>query len=930
MSSQDLLREYRGNIVPQDYNAGFVALSYLVSLVGAASTLELINRRTGSRGLFNQYASLAFEIPDALFEVAANPGISLLLVSSAITMGGIAIWCMVSKTRTAFLFSFASRSGTHQLQHFIGNRAIDLADGQSQMQVAYSSGFTAVSFFVPILVLLAAFVAIGTNNKVSWWRVCVGGVLCGSAVCGMHYLGNASIANYTCVYRPAFVIGSAIIAVAASIVALAMFFVFRATWAASWWKRAISAVILAGAVSGMHWCAAIGTQYRLINIKPEGNEPSRSATVVVVICLSLGACFIIAGSALLRARSMRKTALHAQQITLGAAVFDKSGRILVNTDGLIPSTVVTDSFLEKHSKEGFSIGHPLFHWMFHASRNWTGISSLVGGMRQHLTQLPHSGRDKERSGIQLINEHGEMINNYDIVFRELFCMAASSLADRLKERITSAGVLWDEILPTGATGRRSHGALQKNSSRKSSSDNEDSQSENRHGADMAEKGLSLWEQDYGRGSLMFLVRRIETDRDAERLVSAGYRFAEPHQVSEIIQSSMQIKCQGFDQKLRDMAMYTTQQQKAQPGVHMGFFAIRARPNSLGFEILVRKGARNLLPSTAFPMLDLEDWQIPFLRRLDGLSVSTIRQILDEGDLSLRDDKEGKFAGQLSTAIEALQESIQEPLFEEATLTPTVVELPCVGEESPAQSKMVVMRLVVPIHSVPSSPTCEFVPLSFFKIQQVPTMFRQEFTRGVHQEFGHIAARSESQARGAGNKSSGVSTKIWPFERLGMSPNTSSGMAKPVEGRRASEPDSIQSGSTINLCPPNIKRSQSIESRHNSLTYPALGNSPPLRPSYGGIMVIQEIKIDIEEAELAQGGPEPQLESTKSQDTMATESPNARRSRPRDIEMQRMGHMGTNVQAGQRGCINDGLHIGDVSQVGSFVDVLFAECVEGRS
>lgn len=56
MSTEDLLRQYQGHIVPQSYNAGFVALSYLVSLVGAASTLELMNRRTGFRGVFNQYA----------------------------------------------------------------------------------------------------------------------------------------------------------------------------------------------------------------------------------------------------------------------------------------------------------------------------------------------------------------------------------------------------------------------------------------------------------------------------------------------------------------------------------------------------------------------------------------------------------------------------------------------------------------------------------------------------------------------------------------------------------------------------------------------------------------------------------------------------------------------------------------------------------
>lgn len=177
-------------------------------------------------------------------------------------MGGISIWCM----------------------HYIGNRAIDIGNGESQLQIVYSSGFTALSFFMPILVLIAAFVAIGTNEQVSWWRVAVGGTLAGAAICGMHYLGNASISNYVCVYDPANVVGAALIAVAASIIALSVFFVFRAAWTNAWWKRSTSAVLLAGAVSGMHWCASTGTQYKLLSLAGT-NQLSRNTTVIVVICL---------------------------------------------------------------------------------------------------------------------------------------------------------------------------------------------------------------------------------------------------------------------------------------------------------------------------------------------------------------------------------------------------------------------------------------------------------------------------------------------------------------------------------------------------------------------------------------------------------------------------------------------------------------------
>jgi NO-binding membrane sensor protein with MHYT domain len=153
------------------------------------------------------------------------------------------------------------------------------------MQVAYSKGFTALSFFIPILFLLCAFLAIGTNDAISWWRVIAGGVLCGVSICGMHYLGNTSIKNYTCVYQPAYVVGSAIISVVASNVALFMLFVFRVTWTNSWRRRAISAAVIASAISGMHWCAAAGTRYRFRDAHFEGNEPPKAETVVVAICL---------------------------------------------------------------------------------------------------------------------------------------------------------------------------------------------------------------------------------------------------------------------------------------------------------------------------------------------------------------------------------------------------------------------------------------------------------------------------------------------------------------------------------------------------------------------------------------------------------------------------------------------------------------------
>ncbi len=150
--------------------------------------------------------------------------------------------------------------------------------------MAYSTGLTVASMFVPILVLLLAFLAVTNNDRVQWWKISLAGILSGGAICGMHYLGNASISNYRCTYTVAYVVGAAIIAVSASTAALAVFFVFESSWKTAWWRRVLCAAVLAGAVSGMHWCAAVGTQYVLVGMST-GSGMSRDTTIIIVICL---------------------------------------------------------------------------------------------------------------------------------------------------------------------------------------------------------------------------------------------------------------------------------------------------------------------------------------------------------------------------------------------------------------------------------------------------------------------------------------------------------------------------------------------------------------------------------------------------------------------------------------------------------------------
>lgn len=141
-----------------------------------------------------------------------------------------------------------------------------------------------ISLFLPILVLGLAFL-VSSDDRTQWWRTGLAGVLAGAAVCGMHYLGNASIENYRCEYRLATIIGAAVIAVVASTTALAVFFVLQAAWKAAWWRKILCAMLLAAGVSGMHWCAAAGTKYRLLHLHTGKNDMSRGTTITIVICL---------------------------------------------------------------------------------------------------------------------------------------------------------------------------------------------------------------------------------------------------------------------------------------------------------------------------------------------------------------------------------------------------------------------------------------------------------------------------------------------------------------------------------------------------------------------------------------------------------------------------------------------------------------------
>ncbi|KAI9676790.1 MAG: hypothetical protein M1829_002885 [Trizodia sp. TS-e1964] len=809
--------DFQGQIIPHSFAPIFVVLSYLVSYVGSLTTLELLHRRTAGKGLYNWY----------------------LVIGSSFTMGGVAIWCM----------------------HYVGNRALILGNGEDAVQITYNSGFTALSFFVPVIVLMGAFFALGTNEN-DRLRVALGGSLVGLAVNGMHYLGQAGIENYNCIYVPGEVVASTLIAIVASIIALSIFFILRATWTNSWKKRALCAVILSAGVSGMHWVASIGTSYRLKHVETGAVRISRNGIITITLANAVAACVVLLSFAIFAQRVRRNSSNRAEQVVLACVTFDPDGRLLVTPEGLLPSQKITNSYLERSFDDIFSISHPVFLWLFRTSRNWESIKGLLVGMRNHLVSTSSLKDSRPNSSLSKLDSSNtataSAFSDYSIIFRELFCIAASELAAQISEPLENLGVLYDEILSTG------HAKNIKNI--KNSQTKSGAHEVNSTPGDL-ESGISTSSYTLGRGQLLFVVRRT-TKAEAARLQTHGFRFTNVNNVAENLASSIQVPRKEIASQIEKMHNYSRSDHILEPGVHLACFAVRATLRG-EFDVMVRKDARNQLPTSPLPFTALEPCHIELLSHLDGWTVSACQKHLGIKQ-ALAPPSEKSFIIKFVDALAQLSALIEDPFFDEARLVATPLKAPCrrtVGDTTPGSALLITFRSLVPIHTRASNETLEFCPLSFFRCQQY--VYNQSpdhavFSRQVHREFAPIIepTRTATIYHHNGNGAYGTRSSHMARNSINMIPHLTPSKSTLDQPRRFWERRPL----------PSPTRS------HSSSERTLVENT-----TFGGIMVSQEITVDVRQGTALE-----------------------------------MSSLGTSGSAST-----------EVEDSETFVDQLFAICVEGR-
>ena len=330
-----------------------------------------------------------------------------------------------------------------------------------------------------------------------------------------------------------------------------------------------------------------------------------------------------------------------------------------------------------------------------------------------------------------MDDQGTVIENYPLVFRELFCLTAADLAKELNQPIDRIGVLYDEIIQTGQEPKQSKRTAKKSMAvTLSSSKADDLEREGANGPSM------------GQGQLLFLISSVGR-READHLIAAGYRFAHSVFVVPIMASRLQVKSQALSRRLELMREYISDPHMLEPGIHMACFAIRAalKVGRQGFDVLARKDAKNQLPTMQVPLESLEEWQLEYLKKLDSMTVShCIKALFKATKPKFSNPQEMEYAKVLLKTLEALKEEIDDPFFNDASLIANPVKVPCRGKDEsspPGTALLLAFRLVAPIHSRAPGKKLDFVSLTFFKMQQ--HVYRNSpshaaFARKSYQEF----------------------------------------------------------------------------------------------------------------------------------------------------------------------------------------------------
>ncbi len=409
---------------------------------------------------------------------------------------------------------------------------------------------------------------------------------------------------------------------------------------------------------------------------------------------------------------------------------------------------LTKAFLKQSFEDEFNVSHPAFQWIFRLSRNWSSVARYEDDIRRHLDSvnfLNAGARKSINTESTIPRDFSSEDQDYSVIFRESFFIAAYDLAAELKIPVSEMGTLYDWIMMTGTlTATRTPGLPGSILSRlRLTSRARDVE------ANMA---VDL----FGKGQLLVLFSRASR-KEASKFVSMGYRFVTIDKINHHLAENMQVPLSYLTTNLKRLKDYTAEESIQPPsGVLLGCFALRAGFPKKSWEILVQKNHPSWLPAISLLQNSLTTPQRHLLSHLHGMSVADclaylLHRTKDTSNLHT------PFWNILQTTLTTLSNTVAEPFFQQAIFSSRPLRLaihdPIANKTSYCQ--LLVFHVIPDVHAASLiSPTSDvaYSPLSFFRCRQqvLSAPHHSSFERQVHCEFGEMFGGKDGFGTGLHN------------------------------------------------------------------------------------------------------------------------------------------------------------------------------------
>ncbi|KAA1134695.1 hypothetical protein PGTUg99_003969 [Puccinia graminis f. sp. tritici] len=546
-----------------------------------------------------------------------------------------------------------------------------------------------------------------TSEELLSLRIVIGGLIVGGTVALMHYSAGFS-SSFEREYDLPHLVFSIILACVASTLSLLVFFRFQAQWHANWWKKMICSLGLAAGVSGMHYLGLVGTRWYVPRGKTEGFTQGKRTSTVLTIAISVmcfGVCvisFIIVFSDFLVTRESRRK---ARRVTIASATFDKSGRVLVNPDGMLPMGEVKTDFPLKDIIEELNFRRPTFQWLYSLSWDWTildpflpriaaralGLTSFVPPTTT--SSAPRIFRSRKEPG----SSYTSSKNAAQLaLFKDRCLETTQSLANQIGLPVSDMGVFFDNIL---CTGTRSAPVSGEKAACNVPADEESS---------VYSVAVRAPRQ---QGVMLFLVRELsgENQDTIENYLKRGYRFTDTRWFSPVLADRAAVDKDESEGLLNQLKLYAKRGTKPcvrSGGIYVGFFAVRPSiSREGGIDTLVYQFARHQIPAYRLPDVEgITDEMRSWIGTLAGCRMSDLSSICaNEVDTSLPPPS-GKFAEEmwifkssLALAMDAMAANLKmfPNLPSQSTLSAEIIDVPSSQDDSTQTASMIVFQATFP-------------------------------------------------------------------------------------------------------------------------------------------------------------------------------------------------------------------------------------------